>query len=566
MFQLVVFSQNYIYSADISGGYKLKNPYADAKNIYVTDNDKLCYEPYLMEDGHLFVYCEKNKDYVLTKNKTKCNHIKNQLSESEVINERKYFRNTVPPNTTNWFHEILNKGQLFSFKKKTDHFKEIIPVTITLFNFSKTNAQVRIESIRHKEKVFTVFGESQEEIVFPAKINENEVKFQLIASQEIGIKSIKLNNKHKLINHDRHSQVYHFPYRIESEGIHKNLYYFENSKLKRYSEAVLSSIQQLFYSTGLESLEIRPTSEICPESTNNLIIYHPIFEKRIKEVKNIFQQQHKKVLAYSIEDVLLFSNKYNSKQNALKDFIFSCNAKYCLLLGDASIDKNATNNLIPALEYVTKNNTKILTDYYYCYDTNPKSPEVIITRLPFNNTNDLDNYLGNYKRSKDLNKNILILDDLNKIAKPLKNKYSTYSSNGLKNKMNKIKPNLLIHLGHGNEKSWKNKNKITINSFKEIDNDFSYDLIDLSCWTGVFGHRKFDSFSESLLKLNEGGPNRIISSYGYLSTASLAELFWGFYVQSNLNFPRSFIEAKKYLIKNKNIDVDELHSLNLFGI
>ncbi|MEM9546281.1 MAG: C25 family cysteine peptidase [Bacteroidota bacterium] len=549
------------------GIFKFTSPYPSNTRV-VIQNDDECYVVSPSKNQSIYFYSAKASSYLIgaVSKECPCNFV-SYFPKEKVFGERNKYRNEVRPSTDNWFHAIINKKTDFNFYQKNPNFSKKIEVSVKLYNFNEKFITAFLSSGDEMHKIALVPHE-EKKVKFLLNVQRDVLKFDVFSKNNLGIKSVSLSNSGKELSEITSLEIFNPPYEVIHTHQRIHFFYFDEEELKQTTnihEAKGKNVLAI-KDSYVKDISLQKVEPIPGISENTVIIYHELFESAIPKLEDHLRSKGYNSYAVNAQNIYNhFGNSLKSPQS-IKRFLIANNVKRCILVGDSYVDETSSKDLVPSFVHYTQDRTRILSDYYYSYTKHPLEPSIEVSRLPFKNISELNNYVNTLRKTTISNgSEYLVLCNAKIIYEKSLPTSFTFNANNLDDIVNKNNPKLVFHLGHGNELAWEGEELIKERSFRNIN--ISYELIDFSCWTGAFGLRKYDSLTESLLKLKKGGPSSIISSYGPLKLGRMSTLFGAYKKNTgNDHLSKRNLKAKQWLCKNHPGFIDELYNLNLFGL
>lgn len=566
------YSQKYKVKLPNKGLFKIKMPFDRTQSVYVTNSNGYYISKVNSIDGSINIFGEKDEvfqisEYENCESKLLSNHL-----EFDSVSTRQKLRYSVSPFTDNWFYEIVKPNKVYSKSLRCGHFYDYSLISVKLYNFDKIEQRIEV---RLNKKVHEIFIAGESEFVLNKYVKDNNgiIDITVKASKvPLGIKNIKWKLANKILKLENEVEFFDIPFKKLSTSHLYNEYVvcsLSNNVLEEISFSEIKENMKLIISKkdNIKWLSLSESIQINSIPVDYLVIYHSNFINHIPDiVSEIETDLHGlKIVPIDVQHIFDTYNYSERSSSAIKTFIHSCSPKYVLFVGDACYQKYHVNNKIPSYNYSSTNNTLILSDYYYTYDKNPLLPLISIARLPFNNSDELGEYLRKSSHNKEiLNSNVLVFDNLNVIDRNLKiEKVRKCTTQEFFAKVNNSNTNLILYIGHGNEIAWENNHLINFKNVQKIAKK-GFTLFDLSCWTGTFGLRKTDSLSEKLLKL-KNGPTQIVSFAGYSEIESYSAIA-EYVINSNESEIGSMVNGmKSHLLKSSQLSIDDTFTMNIFG-
>jgi len=557
----------YLVKTNSEGVFKFKSPFSKNSRI-LFENDTDCYVVTPTSDEMIYFYSTVANSFLIRAISGDCPcGIISSFPKEEVHRKRNKYKNSVRQATDNWFHALVNKKVDFDFYQRNQNFNGKTKVTLKLYNFNEKfiNSFFSIGEEMHKIKL-APFEEKM--VSYDINLAKNELKFKIFSNNNIGIKSVAISNSNKIISKIANLEFFAPPFEVLDDSKESLYFYFDDYELKKtknINDVMRKSILAI-KERFIQNATLKVVETISGFLEETVIIYHELFESEILKLENLLKK--KGLRSFSINAQKIYNNFGSSSKSAesIKKFLIANNVKRCIIVGDGHADETSNQNLVPSFVYITRDGNRILSDYYFSYEEHPLKPSIEVSRLPFRNINELSNYILKVdKTSFATQADPLVLSNAKIVYEKSTKPTYKFNANNLDDIINEKKPSLIYHMGHGNELAWQGEKLIKEGSFKNVQ--IQYDLVDFSCWTGAFGLRKFDSLSESLLKMVNGGPTSIVSSYGPLKLGRMNSLFDAYdNISKRDNLSKRHLKAKKWLSLNYPGFIDELYSLNLFGL
>jgi len=550
------------------GIYRIQVPFAAGSKVLVYNKD-YCYMTSTDDNGYGYIYGKSNQTYILEKTEDACSCIEqSEMPTKKIFDQRNKYRNSVAKHTENWFFGLTNSKNNFKFQHKSKSYVDVTKVDVILSNLSdQMNPLILTQN--GKSSSIHLLKNEQKTIRLQVSPIHGEINITINSRYTVGINSIAISNANKTICNPSPNEVFYPPYRFTNFEKPVIWFYFTDNELVRKSQIDVNSSVAVcaVAEEDIPTINTSETKDLGKVNAPVVIVYHKTFTSEIHLLKDYFASLGLLTMAVDAQQIYNQHNKGSKSPAVIKKFIHDNKVDYCILVGDSSVDQRSPNDLLPSFIYYTKDRTRILSDHYYSYLSNPLKPTIRITRLPFKNVDDLRKHIKhNSNYSEFQAESNIVFDDEDILQNATCTRYISYSSSDISKVVNANSKQLnMYHLGHGTELFWENNlDKVRPEHFARIIK--GYHLVDFSCWTGAFGLRKYDSLTESLLHLDTGAPLTIVASYGSLQLNKMSNLYSAFSKQKSDSQSSNVLNAKKELAKNYPELVDELFLINLFGV